>query len=263
MHGLWVISKNNKDSYFVSDASGTKYDKTLRSIFNSSETITIFGSDYNAGATEKLQNYPQANGSQYWYLFKPANAQTIKLKHIKLNVGLESSFAQSGYEDFSFDVVVRYYDFSKRFYGIIAMRDEQPSDTKNTLYLYKTQNIPSVGDRIEIVEKTYSTTGAVASCPRNISSITTGDDYYTVVLDEDLPENIGTTTYNTCSIIPLKKAGKISITSDINMQDLKFDIPDQPEGKKFIFEIEIRNNADNIRYLPELNYMEIYYDIID
>jgi len=264
MNGVWVVSKESRDSYFLTGGGLGKYNPLIYSIFNSSEYVTIFGSYYNGGAIEKLQNYPLANGSQYWYLFKPANAQTIKLKQIKLNIGTETSFDPYPHGDFNFDAVVRYYDFTRPFYQRNQLEAGNAETDAGTLVISDLCT-PQVGDRIEIVGRDYASY-LNAGCPRNITAVTAGSGKYTLTLDEDLPTATTTGTYNSggdVSIIPLKKAGKVSVNGDIFLQDLSFDIPDQPEGKKFIFEIEIRNNDTTIRTIPELNYMEVYYDIID
>jgi hypothetical protein len=260
--GLWIIDKKSGDSYFVAGGGLNSYTSLLYSIFPSSENFILLGGNYNGGSIQYLNNFPKANGSQYWYLFKPANAQTIKLKKIKLNVGTDTSGDPYPNNDFDFDVVVRYYDFTKPFHKRTQLKSGESETIANSLVV-SDLCVPQVGDRVEIIQSGYST-HLNAGCPRNITAVTAGSGKYTLTLDEDLPAATTTTTYNAFSevkIIPLKKAGKVSVNGNINMQDLTFYIPDQPEGKKFIFEIEVRCGHTSIS--PELNYMEVYYDILD
>jgi hypothetical protein len=262
--GLWIVSKNTGDSYFVADAGLGNYSGGIYSIFNSSENFTFCGSYYGNGSIQYLDNLPLANGSQYWYLFKPANAQTIKLKKVKLNVGVDTCQNVSPETEFDFDVVVRYYDFTRPFNQTARLKSGETTSVAGTLVIGSTMGVPQVGDRIEIIDRTDDGQSANAGCPRNITAVTAGTGKYTLTLDEDLPNTTSTATYSNesyCLITPLKKAGKVSVNGNINLQDMTFYIPDQPEGKKFIFEIEVRCGHTSIS--PELNYMEVYYDILD
>ncbi len=262
--GLYIVSKNNNDTFFLASNGLGKNDITISSIHNSSENNLLLGTSYNGGAIEKIQNLPTKNGSQYWYQFKPANAQTIKLKRIKLNIGSDLVEDTYPHGDFNFDAVVRYYDFTRPFYQRNQLKAGNAESAAGTLVISDLCT-PQVGDRVEILDGGYASY-VNAGCPRNITAVTAGSGKYTLTLDEDLPTATTTGTYNwsgDVSVIPLKKAGKVSVNGDIFLQDLSFDIPDQPEGKKFIFEIEIRNNDTTIGTIPELNYMEVYYDIID
>ena len=265
--GLYIYSKNTGDTFFVADNGLGKYDTNMFSILSSSERVVLVGSDYCGGSIQRLQNYPLANGSQYWYLFKPANAQTIKLKKVKLNIGSDLGYYTNPHDDFYFDVVVRYSDFTRPFYRYSQLKAGASETTGSSLVLNSgTLSIPEVGDRVEIIARNYSTDSANAGCPRNITAVVSATDSYVVSLDEDLPYSTTATQYNDssmCSLVALKKAGKISVNGDIFLKDLSFNIPDQPEGKKFMFEIEVRVHDTNITYCPELNYMEVYYDIVE
>jgi hypothetical protein len=158
---------------------------------------------------------------------------------------------------------VRYYDFTRPFYQRTQLKSGTTTTTADSLVISSVLGVPQVGDRVEIIQSGYST-HLNAGCPRNITAVTAGSGKYTLTLDEDLPTTTSTVTYSSnseCLIIPLKKAGKVSVNGNINLQDMTFYIPDQPEGKKFIFEIEVRCGHTSIS--PELNYMEVYYDILD
>jgi len=262
--GIYTIDKRSGDSYYLTNGGLDSYSSLLNSIFISNETFLFFGGSYNGGSIHCLNNSPKANGSQYWYLFKPANAQTIKLKQIKLNVGVDTAIDSYPNGDFNFDVVVRYYDFTRPFHQRTQLKSGEGETNKDTL-IVSNLCVPQDGDRVEIISSQYST-HLNAGCPRNITAVVAGDGKYTLTLDEELPEKTTATTYNTngeVKVIPLKKAGKISVNGDIYLKDLTFNIPDQPEGKKFIFEIEVRINDTSKTYNPELNYMEVYYDILD
>jgi hypothetical protein len=262
--GLWLISKETGDSYFIADGGLNSYTNLAYSIFLSSENIVIIGSNYGSGSTQTLQNLPLANGSQYWYLFKPANAQTIKLKKVKLNIGVDTNQDVYPETNFDFDVVVRYYDFTRPFYQRTQLKSGTTTTTADSLVISSVLGVPQVGDRIEIIQRIDDLYSANSCSPRNIEAISSGTGSYTLTLDEDLPTTTSTVTYSSspeCLIIPLKKAGKVSVNGNINLQDMTFYIPDQPEGKKFIFEIEVRCGHTSIS--PELNYMEVYYDILD
>ena len=260
--GLWIVNKNNGDNYYIADGSLSEYGVNIYSIFYSSESIVLCGSSYNNGATEILQNLPLASGCSYQYLFKPQNASTIKIKQVKLNMSVDCGTYYYPDSDLDFDVIVRYYDFSKPFYRYAQLLSTQ-TETNTTTLVVSNLVTPEVGDRIEIVQRSSNVLSANSLCPRNITAVVAGTGKYTLTLNEALPTVTSTTTYsnsNNCSLYALKYAGKISVNGDINIKDLTFNIPDQPEGKKFIFEIEIR--CGNTTISPELNYMEVGYDVL-
>lgn len=261
---VWIINKNTRDSYLVTPPSGGGYGEAVYSIFSSGENFLLFGSSYANGAVFILSSSPSATNSLYWTLFKPANARNIKIKQVRLNVNVDpTSYGSGSTNVLDFDVTLRCYDFTKQLFQYTQLKSGQTATAANTLVVVDTLGVPSVGDRIEVIQKSASNQKLLAGSPRNITAVTAGTGIYTLTLDSDLPEAPDATTYNgslMTTITPLKLVGKKSINTSIDLDDLTFQLADQPKGKKFLFEIDIKCTNTNIA--PELNSLEIEYDVL-
>ncbi len=240
--GLWILDLDDKSWYYILPSNYGAYDLNFGAMFISSTWGILVSHDYNSGAIDSLATSAAARGNYYQLVYTPPDAKTYKLQTINLNLytKLKTVFNNT---DYDFDIIVRYYDFKRPF--LQRNQIKEASSAANQLILYNTQGLPAVGDRIEVIERTKAIYSDIAAAPRNVTAVSTAGSKYTLTLDDDLPDTPNAADESLGSrfvlINPLKKIEKISISgSEIDPEDLEIKVPDMPEFKKLMIEVEIR-----------------------
>ena len=260
--GLWIYSLKDRDWTFAPVYGGNFYNVTLGALFISSEWKILLSTNYKEGSVNRLSSNIGSKSSYYQILYTPKTAHTLKLQELKLNLQMDVVDYWQEVDDASsldIDVIVRVYNFSRPFYQFSEIKS-QAADASH-INIYKTYGMPRVGDRIEIASNIVN--NDVASCPRSITAITIGDDYYGLTLDAALPETV--LSNNQFVILnPLTFIKKISLTDyKIDPKTLKILVPGQPEFQKLIIEVEFRDRG-NKTYTPnpQLNNIELRASVL-
>ena len=265
--GLWYVDLETRDIYYVLPSNyGTDID--LYGIFSTASSIILVGTSYNNGSIDSISEAPASRGSVYQLIYSPTNAKMLQLKGLKLNISVDPS-NEYNKTNLDFDIIVRGYDFSRPFIKRNQLKaGETPTGSSQLIIKSLTGlGVPSVGDRIEIIDRSLSNSSDNAYATRNITAVTAGVDKYTIDVDEAFPTAVSATDQNESPDVifnPLKKlgVGKISVEdTKLNLDGYKIQLLDQPRFKKMMFEIEVR--CGDITIAPELNSLEINYEILE
>ena len=237
--GLWILDLEDKSWYYVLPSNYGTYNQNFGAMFISSDWAILVSHDYNSGAVDKLRTQAAARGNYYQLIYQPPDSKTYKLQTVNLNLytKLKTEFNDT---DYDFDIIVRYYDFKRPFLQrskIAAVSSTSQLIISETAGTY---GKPVVGDRVEVIERNNSAQADIAAAPRNVTAVSTAGGKHTLTLDDDLPDT-PTADDQFVLINPLIKIKKISISgSEINPEDLRIPVPDMPEFKKLMIEVEIR-----------------------
>lgn len=229
----------DKSWYYILPSNYGTYNQNFGAMFISSEWGILVSHDYNLGAIDKLRTQAAARGNYYQLVYTPPDAKTYKLQTITLNLytKLKTYFNDT---DFNFDIIVRYYDFKRPFLQYSQIAAVSSTSQLIISELAGTYGKPVVGDRVEVIERSDATEADIAAAPRNVTAISTAASKHTLTLDEVLPDT-PTADDQYVLINPLKKIKKITISgSEINPEDLRIPVPNMPEFKKLMIEVEIR-----------------------
>jgi hypothetical protein len=264
--GFFYIDLITKDQYYVLPSNKGSFRTGCYGIFPSYVLIFV-GTDYNSGSVDQIDQRPSTRGSVYQFIYKPTNARTLQLKNIRLNISVDPTEDFYNDDNLSFDVIIRGYDFTRQFIKYSRLKSGETPTGSSQLIIDDDNGVPLVGDRLEIISRTASTRVDSASDIRNITAVTSATGKHTIDVDEAFTTAIDATTQSGTGYIlfnPLKKlgVGKISVTTpSLNLQGYDIPLREQPMFKKMLFEIEVRCGNNHIA--PQLNSMEISYEILD
>ncbi len=265
--GLWYVDLTNGDRYYVLPSNYNYNDVSFGAIFSTS-AITLVSSDYLGGSVDIIREAPKSRGSIYQFLYNPTNSKVLQLKRLRINLSIDTktvldTITPPNTANANFEIIVRGYDFTKPFIRRSQLKSGETPTGSNQFIIGNTLGVPSVGDRVEIVDRTGVNNSAMA--PRNITSIVAGTGKYTITVDEDFPYVIGVTEQGSFADItfnPLKRLGSVKVEDTaINLQGYDIPLLNQPMFKKMLFEIEVRCTSTNIS--PELNSLEVNYEILE
>lgn len=263
--GLWYVDLQTRDTYYVLP-SGYGTDINSYGIFPTASSLILVGTDYNEGSIDSISESPASRGSVYQFIYNPTNAKTLQLKGLKLNISVDPS-QEYNKTNLDFDVIVRGYDFSRPFIKRSQLKTGETPSGSSQLIITSSLGVPSVGDRIEIIDRSSVNFSNNAYAIRNITAVTAGTGKYIIDVDEAFPSAVSTADQNySLDVVfnPLKKlgVGKISVEdTKLNLDGYKIQLLDQPRFKKMMFEIEVRCGDTSIA--PELNSLEINYEILE
>lgn len=260
--GLYFLNIRNGDRYFVIPSNYHYGDTIFGAMFPIDNTVLV-GTNYSSGAIDAISQFPKSRGSTYQVVYNPTNSRLLQLKKLRINVNLDT-ISYNNVADPNFDIIIRGYDFTRPFIKTAQLKSGETPTGANQFIITSDLGVPSVGDRVEIIDRLSSSCDSSVAY-RNITSVLAGTSKYTITVDEDFPDAIGTTEQNTGATVlfhPLKELGRISIdSSSINLQGYTIPLLDQPRFKKMLFEIEIR--CGNTTIAPELNSLEINYEVLE
>jgi len=265
--GLWYVDLTNGDRYYVLPSNYNYNDIYFGAIFSTS-SLTLVSSDYLGGSVDIVRELPKTRGSIYQFLYNPTNSKVLQLKRLRINLSIDTKtvldqIISPNTDNANFEIVVRGYDFTKPFIRRSQLKSGETPTGSNQFIIVDTLGVPSVGDRVEIVDRTGVNNSSMA--PRNITSIVAGTGKYTITVDEDFPYAIGATEQSSFADVvfnPLKRLGSVKVENTaINLQGYDIPLLNQPMFKKMLFEIEVRCTSTNIS--PELNSLEVNYEILE
>jgi hypothetical protein len=254
--GLWMLDLNDFDWSYIQPSNKGAYGIDFVSIFISSSWDIYVSTTYGSGAIDSLSSTPCSRGNYVQILYDPQATRVLRLKDFRLGLSLKQKTYINN-EDFNFDIIVRYYTFTKAFlqYSSISGASADAGEIKLTQTSF---GLPVAGDRIEVIEKTTVAQPDIAGAIRNITSITTAAGVHTCELDENLPATPSAASASSTVLInPLIKTEKKSFTGrTLDPKDLVFAAKGYPDFKKMIVEVEIRNNGSTT-IAPQLDYLEV------
>ena len=264
--GLWVLDLTNSVWYYILPSNYASYGTSYGAIFISSSWQILIGTNYNEGAVDSLTTTAKARGNYYQIIYDPqarmGGNPTLLLKQLKLDIDNKLKQYYNN-NDLDFEVIARVYDFKRPF--LQYAQTSAASSAKSEIVISSALGVPEVGDRVEIISRSYVSYSDVAGAPRNVTAVVAGTGKYTITLDDDLPALIDASTgtaVQTLLINPLKKIQKIEVDdASVNLKELIITAKDQQEYKKLIIEIEFRCNDTGIA--PRLNSIEVLSEVLN
>ena len=262
--GLWIYNIQDRDWVFIPVYGGGFRDIETGALFISSEQKILLSTNYKYGSVNELRSNMTDKSSYYQILYTPSTAHTLKLQEIKLNIQLDVVDYWLELTDDSIldiDIIIRVYNFLRPFYEYSQIKSIAADASHINIYK-DYYAMPRVGDRIEIAEN--SSNNDVASCPKNITAIETGADYYGLTLDSALPETV-VSGIQRVILNPLKFVKKISLTDyKIDPKKLKVLVPGQPEFQKLMIEVEFRDKGVKTKTpRPQMNSIELRSSLLN
>jgi len=255
--GLWKYDIQTNSFWFYVNGNGDSTSVTIGSIFYDTtygSTLYVFN-DYNDGAVDYLTDYHSNIYSSFYQFIVEPNPDYKTLQEIVLDVSCDDRDTLQKTRDYNFDVIVRYHDYKKSFLNY-EMTSTTGASASNKLNITKTDPVPFVGGRIEVLRRTTSSWSDIAGQVRDIESVTEKASYYEVTLDENLNGTQDNSAYE-LEILPLTKVKKVSVSGDIDLDDLRIKC-NFPTWKKLLVEVEIRGNSG--QYIsPQVNKISLIY----
>lgn len=263
--GVWVCDLSTKELYYILPSHYSTYETIFGGIFVTS-IATLVGNNFSNGSVDSIVELPSTRGSTYQFIYSPTNAKVLQLKGLKINISTDLVNYYNN-KNLDFDIIVRGYDFTRPYIQYQQLKTGETPSGSSQFIISSSLGLPQVGDKVDIIRRDSSTTVNSTMASRNITAITAGTSKYTIDVDDDFPVAINLATQNNAPIVlsyPLKKlgVGKISVEdTKLNLDGYKIQLLDQPRFKKMMFEIEIR--CGDITIAPELNSLEINYEILE
>ena len=257
--GLWIYNIEDASFYKIQLPTGGYYDLKYGTPIISNDNEIYFTSSFDTATIYKL-NVKSENvyGNRVVFNYLPQSGNIVKNMILKLNVSIDDIITYNTISNLSGRIIVRYYDFKTPFIRFSSVNKVSASDDKDILYLSKqagTYGIPLVGDKIEIIQRKYTSENNFAGIARNIIKVEEETSYYKCTLDRGLPEHINN---NGSPVIlnPLKLVKIIELNeSALDNNDFYISIEDMPETKKIMIEVEVENDSSNAAIV--LNSVEI------
>ena len=257
--GLWIYNIEDASFYKIQLPTGGYYDLKYGTPIISNDNEIYFTSSFDTATIYKL-NVKSENvyGNRVVFNYLPQSGNIVKNMILKLNVSIDDIITYNTISNLSGRIIVRYYDFKTPFIRFSSVNKVSASDDKDILYLSKqagTYGVPLVGDKIEIIQRKYTSENNFAGIARNIIKVEEETSYYKCTLDRGLPEHINN---NGSPVIlnPLKLVKIIELNeSALDNNDFYISIEDMPETKKIMIEVEVENDSSNAAIV--LNSVEI------